>query len=205
MRPLDDDPESLLEVHLDRDEKLVWSGKPAGGIRFTPHDLFAIPFGLFFLAFSCFWMTMVLFGVSGTAGEQPETPPLPILIIFPLFGLPFVLTGLYITFGRFWFDARRRKRTSYGLTNHRILLLSGSRSKQLKSIELSQTNDITLSEHANGTGTITFDQQHPFAKMFTAFGPSWPGTSQFFPPQLESIQNPRKVYQLIREHRNNNK
>ncbi len=41
-------------------------------------------------------------------------------IIFCLFGIPSVLIGLFLLFGRFFTDAHIRGRTCYGITNERI-------------------------------------------------------------------------------------
>lgn len=44
--------------------------------------------------------------------------------LFPLFGVPFVLLGLYIIVERFFLDAKIRKSTGYAVTNRRAIILT---------------------------------------------------------------------------------
>src|SRR5690349_4837441 len=91
-------------------EALLWSGQPASGIRFRGTDVLVIPFSLMWAGFTCFWESSVLSqGIS----------------FFALWGIPFVLVGNYIVWGRFLVDAWQRSKTSYALTNQRIIILSG--------------------------------------------------------------------------------
>lgn len=45
----------------------------------------------------------------------------------PFFGLIFVMVGLYFVFGRFIVKARRKRRTVYGLTDTRAIVVEGDR------------------------------------------------------------------------------
>ena len=57
-------------------------------------------------------------------------------VLLQLFGIPFVLIGIYITIGRFFVDAWRRKGTSYGLTTARVIIRSGAsiKSRSLRTL-----------------------------------------------------------------------
>lgn len=126
-----------------------------------------------------------------------KNAPGPIGLIFPLFGVPFVLVGLYLIFGRFIVDARARDRTLYGVTNERILILSGLFSQQLKSLQIRTLPEISLTQRADKTGTITFGSS-PFMNGFFPGG-SWPGAARFAVPSFESIDRVKDVYDLIRK------
>lgn len=54
-----------------------------------------------------------------TTAKQPFTV---------LWGIPFVLVGLYFIFGRFIYKKRRKVRTVYGLTDRRVIVCAGERS-----------------------------------------------------------------------------
>ncbi|MFF2346872.1 hypothetical protein [Pseudarthrobacter sp. NPDC058119] len=54
-----------------------------------------------------------------TAKQQP---------FFALWGIPFVLVGLYFIFGRFIYKKRRKLRTVYGLTDRRAIVYVGDKS-----------------------------------------------------------------------------
>lgn len=118
---------------------------------------------------------------------------------FAVWGIPFVLIGLYLIAGRFWFDARQRSRTVYGVTNERIVILSGIFSRQMKSLNLDTLVDVTLTERDNGTGTITFGPTTPW--YMGNVGGGWPGMGMNMPPTFESIPAARDVYDLIHDAR----
>src|ERR1700728_3149818 len=97
---MSDIPVSSIERELGKGERLLWQGRPRAGIRLRGSDVFLIPFSLLWAGFIVFWETMALFKV-------PKNNPVGWL--FPLFGVPFVLAGFYIVFGRFLLDARSRR------------------------------------------------------------------------------------------------
>ena len=183
-------PESAIEQELSRGERLVWSGQPRRGIRLRAADLFIIPFSILWCGFFIFWeaevLTMSKFKAAG-----------PIGIVFALFGLPFVVIGLHLVFGRFLADAAARKRTFYGLTSDRILIVSGWLSRRTKSLNLRTLSDISLIERRDGSGTITFGPSSPFGQWFPMG--SWPGAGQLAPPAFDMIDDAKTVYDLIRE------
>lgn len=172
------DPQSELASEMNAGETLLWAGHPKRGFLLRPVDLFLIPFSLFWCGFAVFWMI----GASGMlwAGSQRATPG-PINFIFALFGLPFVLVGLYMVFGRFLVDRAQRDRTVYAVSNERILIRSGLFSRTVKSLNLRTLSDITLSERSDGSGTVTFGASLP---MFAAMQGMnwWPGTHQYQAP-----------------------
>lgn len=138
--------------------------------------------------FAIFWEFMALTAASKAPG--------PAGIIFPLFGLPFVLVGLYLIFGRFIVDARIRARTYYGITNDRIIIVSGLFSQEIKSLPLNKVEDVSLSQHSDGTGTITLGST-PYPYHFSG-GSSWPGARRYAPPSLEFVSDAREAFDLIR-------
>ena len=79
---------SELREHLDPRESLLWTGQPKGGIVIRAGDAFMIPFSLMWAGFAFFWEFSVI---------QSGAP-----FFFKLWGIPFVLIGLYIVIGRFF-------------------------------------------------------------------------------------------------------
>jgi hypothetical protein len=181
-------PESTLTQQLDPTERLLWSGQPRTGIRFRGQDTYLIPFSLLWGGFAIFWEYMALTQVSQTPG--------PVGVVFPLFGLPFVGIGLYIIFGRFFADAHSRARTFYGVTNERIIIISGFFTQQTKSLQLRTLTDVSLIQRSDGSGTITFGPTHIMNSFFPAG--SWPGTGRYAPPSFDLIERAKEVYDIIR-------
>lgn len=123
---------------------------------------------------------------------KSKAPP-----FFALWGVPFVLMGLYMILGRFFVDAKQRSRTAYGVTDHQIVIISGILSRNVKSVALKTVTDLTLAEKADGTGTITFGPSHPMGRWFG--GPAFPGTPSYSSPFFESIPRVKDVYRTIRQ------
>jgi hypothetical protein len=166
---------------LARGEQLLWSGQPRQGIVLRGSDAFTIPFSLLWGGFAFFWEATV-----ATSGAP---------LFFMLWGVPFVLAGLYITVGRFFYDAWRRGRTKYGVTNERILIATGDASPSLKSLNVRTLSDVTLDAKSDRSGTITFGPTSFMTSMYA--GTAWPGSN--LPPSFELIPEARRVYEIIRQ------
>ena len=177
--------DSVLRLHLSPGERVLWMGQPIGGLRFTASDLLLVPFSLLCGGFAIFWELSVM---------RFNAP-----LLFRLWGIPFVLIGLYLIVGRFFHDAWRRSRALYALTEQRVIILDGGVQQRMRSLSLRSLPEIAISEEPAGRGTITFGSPTlPFG-WFGWFGRSgWPGTGQLAPPAFESIQNARSVHELIR-------
>lgn len=188
------DAEQQIRKELDPNEELIWNGMPRQGIIFRSADIFMIPFSIFWGGFAIFWEISVL--------TMPNEESSPIAIIFPLFGIPFVLVGLYIMFGRFIFDMKVRTKTFYALTNERIIIISGLFSKTVRSLNLATLTDISLKERHDKSGTITFGQEHPFSSMYEGMHFPVQRTST---PKFEAIEDAKDLYNSIRNAQNNTK
>jgi hypothetical protein len=173
-----------IKSQISIDEELLWNGQPKQGIIFRKSDVFAIPFSLLWGGFAIFWESSVI------TTDAPW--------FFKLFGIPFVLAGLYIIFGRFFFDAKQRSKSFYAVTNQRIIIINGVFSRAVKSMNLRTLSDISLTESKNSEGTITFGPSSPFSSMFGGFS-GWPGTAGQMSPQFDSIQNAKQVYEIIQK------
>jgi hypothetical protein len=178
-----------MNVQLERDitrelrqeERLLWTGQPAPGIRFRRADAIVIPFSLLWAGFAISW----------EAGVLSQDAPL----FFALFGVPFVLVGAYITVGRFFFDAYRRSRLAYALTTQRIIFLRTLGGRTVDSFDLMGISQITVQEHRDRTATIAFG---PTAGLYSSFkGAGWPGLGRYLPPRFECVANGRDVYDRI--------
>ncbi len=174
-------PISSLGFDLDRGERELWAGAPRPGVVLRASDTFMIPFSLLWGGFAAFWEYMVF---------RQGAP-----LMFKIWGVPFVLVGLYITVGRFFTDALRRAQTTYLVTSGRVMINSGLLSRTTKSLNLRTLTDVTLNEHRDGTGTITFGPQIVSRALYQ--GMAWPGMQ--LTPAFEMIPDAAKVYDTIRK------
>lgn len=181
------DATSIMQAELEPGEKLLWSGQPVQGVKLRGADIFMIPFSVVWGGFAIFWEISVI---------RSDAP-----FFFMLFGVPFVLIGIYFIAGRFYVEAKQRENTYYGLSSERIIIATGLFRKQVKSLSLRTLTDISLSESAKGDGSITFGNSFPFAFMFG--GMAWPGMDQYLGPRFDLIQQAKDVYRKIREAQKN--
>jgi hypothetical protein len=114
------DAANVFESYLTKDETILWMGQPNPRWLLSSGDVFLIPFSLMWGGFALFWEAGALSG--GAPG------------FFALWGVPFVLVGQYLIWGRFIHKYLRRKNTFYALTNRRALVLNKLFSRSLKRI-----------------------------------------------------------------------
>jgi hypothetical protein len=132
-------------------ETILWSGAPGTGLRLLPRDAVLIPFSLLWCGFAIFWEYSVF-----NARHAP--------VFFRLWGIPFILAGLYAVFGRFLLDAWLRGRTFYALTDQRVLIVRPAPFGRFTALNVRQLPTMSFNEAADGSGTIRFGE------AFSAFG-----------------------------------
>ncbi len=174
--------EQAVQRELDSDERLLWAGCPQKGILFRKFDFVLIPFSILWAGFAIVWETIVI----RTGG--------PVLMI--IWGIPFVLVGLMMLFGRFIVDAKIRETTYYGVTDKRVIIITGLFNRKIQSSDLSLLRGLTLIEAENRKGTISFSAENPYSSWMQnlPFG-------QTPAPQFEMIENARDVYDIISKAR----
>jgi hypothetical protein len=173
-------PEEVRRAISSR-ERVLWWGRPRQGLVLRASDALAIPFSLMWGGFAIFWEMSV---VSSNAP-----------LFFMLWGVPFVLVGIYMVIGRFFFEAQQRARTYYAVTSERIVIVSGVITRTVKSLSLNTLTDVSLSEYRNGVGTITFGGQGALPSWFGNSG--WPDSQAG--PRFELVPDAKSVYESIRD------
>jgi len=150
-----------------------------------PNAAYMIPFSLLWGGFAIFWEASVL-RISG-----------PNAVFMSLWGIPFVLIGLYMIVGRFFVDARIRAKTFYGFSNRRAIIISGLFSRTITSLSLRTLTDVSLQERPDRTGTILLGRPQPYSSWSS--GMRWPGMSQYSTPAFEMVPNAKAVYDQLLE------
>jgi len=207
---------SILHPHLARGEILLWSGRPTPKLRLGPQHLPLLFFLLPFLAFLLIPLVGVLNShssdqtkstaatVATTSGNPADaTPPhretrgekIFMIIFFSLFFGGFAGVMAYSLGGRFLLDRFQLSHTVYGLTNHRIMVITGKTKKAIRSHLLGTATDIRMEQWPDGLGTISFGPN-----------PLWPYATTGFSAQtalkLENIPDAANVFQIISQTRN---
>jgi hypothetical protein len=174
-----------LESYLDPGETLIWSGQPKQGLRLQAGDIFMIPFSLIWGGFAFFWESLALGIYHPAHGHTNATP------FMALFGLPFCVIGIYVIIGRFFADALTRRKTWYGITDRRLIILRRSLGTALTSLDLANLSGLNLVERKDNSGDIRFGVISDLAMYGSRRIPLVPGF--YLLPQA------RTVYNLIRE------
>lgn len=153
---------------------LIWTGRPVQGFRLRKEDWILIPFSLLWGGFAIVWEFLVIVMDAG--------------LIFQLWGIPFVLVGLYLIIGRFFHDAWYRKRTFYGLTKEQLLI---KRPNKLETLDISDLHKMDVEEGKNGRGSLIFKLRQSSKKKNFSAVPAMGYT-------LDNIKNTAELYQIIR-------
>jgi hypothetical protein len=173
---------SAIQALLEPDEEVLWSGCPQQGLMLRPSDGCMIPFSLFWCGFAIFCETSVI---------KQGAPA-----FFDVWGIPFVLVGLYMVFGRFVYDAFQRTRTYYPVTNQRVMIVTHLFSNNIRTLALEGLTDINLSMKANGRGTLRFGRDsNPYGGLTFRGLPGGSTTA----PAFEGIDDAADVLRLIRD------
>jgi hypothetical protein len=144
-----------------------------------------IPFSLLWGGFAIFWEASVL----RTSGPNSA--------FMSIWGIPFVLMGLYMIVGRFFVDAHIRGKTFYGLSNRRAIIISGLFCKTTHSLPLRALTDVSLQERSDRSGTILLGRPQQYFSW--NIGMRWPGMSQYSTPAFEMIPNAKAVHDQLLE------
>jgi hypothetical protein len=176
-------PSEQIRKELGPDESVLWSGQPRQGLCFCGVNILSVPFSILWCGFAIFWEYSVL---------NANAP-----FFFGIFGIPFVVLGLYLVFGRFFVDIRQRANTHYAVTSQRIIIVSGLFSRNVESLDLRSLSELSLSEGSSRYGSISFSGGYPFSFMFRYFS-GWPGMSRLSGPHFFQIQGAQGVYEMIR-------
>lgn len=174
--------DEIVRQMIDGGESVLWSGRPAPGavaIGSLPVSLFGIPFA----GFACFW----IWG-AWQAASQHEQKFGP-WVLFPLFGLPFVLVGLGLVTAPLWAWLGALD-TVYAVTDRRALIISGRKNRSIQSFDRDDIGELTRVERADGSGTLYFA-----TRTFTSRGRTRQNRIGFI-----GIPEVRHVERLIREH-----
>ena len=174
--------QSEIQRELSSGEKLLWSGRPRQGLRLNLSDLLVIPFSLVWCGFAIFWETTVI------KGHGP--------LLLKLWGIPFVVAGLYLVFGRFFVDVLTRARTYYGVTNQRLVIVTDSFSRRVQTLPWQSLPKATLIQRGD-SGIIKFGPQIPFGLSRSGNFTGLPGSGAFPFPALVLSDHVREAHAAI--------
>jgi hypothetical protein len=145
------DAQLRAQSELQPGESLYWTGvaDPArAAVSALPAALFGIPFA----GFAAFWINAAYHGTHAfhKSGGNSFTGAFS---FFPLFAVPFLLIGLGIILAPLWAYLSGRT-TVYAVTNQRVMVISGSSTRSVKSCTPADIVSVDHLERADGSGDI---------------------------------------------------
>ncbi len=184
-----------LDRLLKTNEKILWSGKPEKKAFVLP-ALASVPFGLFFLGFSIFWL------LSTSSAGAPD--------FFTIMGLPFVMVGIVIAIGPFLWQLLRYRNTEYVITDKRIITQTGAIGLDTRFVDFDKIQEIYVKigviDRLFGTGSL-----YAMTAGSTNFGPQTGpygygfGGMYGFRPSLAALKEPYQAQKLLQEAVENSK
>jgi hypothetical protein len=183
-----------LESALESSEHLLWSGAPVTGIRFTMFDWFMIPFSIAWGGFAIIWEVLAISAFIDSLEESFDL----FVLIFPIFGIPFVIIGAYMMVGRFIADARERERTYYGITDRNVIIITG-KEQNIRVLPLASLHDVMMKARRDGSGTIMLES--PLAGLPQHDNARSSKTKKPEPPAITMIPNVKVAYDVLQRAR----
>lgn len=188
-----------IQGELLAGEAVLWSGQPLRSVVFHHNDWYAIPFSLLWGGFAIFWES----GVTGhfSFGNAKDG----FSAFMALWGVPFIVVGQYMIWGRFLYTTWKKRHTYYAVTTRRVLVVTAGTSRKIVSGYLRTLDSVSLTTRQDGVGTLEFSPEPERPNSF------WNSRRNRGGPQLDidlsrlafyDIPDARSVYGVIQRERN---
>lgn len=141
-----------IQQELASGESVLWAGQPNPRTIFHKEDIYMIPFSLLWGGFAIFWEA----GVTGFWGTSRSGHAGPLFMI--IWGIPFVVIGQYIIWGRFFYAAWLKKRIHYAVTDRRVIVVQEGWKRQMASAYIDSLPALSREGRNNGPGTLRFTE-----------------------------------------------
>lgn len=147
------------------------------------------------------WGGFAIFWEAGVAGYwgSPSQQNGP-WIFGMIWGVPFVLIGQYMIWGRFLFAAWRKQRTFYAVTTRRLIAVQDGRSLNMASAYIDTLPTIMIASVSKNATTLRFAQPAPMWTGRRSWG-VWDGMAIGDVPTFVDIEDADYVYRMVSELR----
>jgi hypothetical protein len=187
--PINPQAAAKIQPELMSGESVHWADTPNTRVIFHSDDWAMIPFSLMWTGFTVFWEA----GALGFWGKEPQRGGPNVFMA--LWGIPFLVMGNYMVWGRFLVDAWLKRRTYYAVTNRRVLVVQDGWKKKTSMTFLESIP--AIEREGAVTGTLWFGPKYP---VLAGRGEKKRDMSRFSlgdVPVFADIDNVEAVYRLI--------
>jgi hypothetical protein len=195
MPTINQDSLIVIQPELTSGESILWAGQPSTRVVFHKEDLFLIPFSFLWSGFAIFWEGAVAgyWGSSGTSSAHPW-------VFGMIWGIPFVVIGQYMIWGRFLYGAWKKKRTHYAVTNRRVIVVQDGWKRQMASNYIDTLPTLIKEGGSIGIGTLRFAQSESMWSGRRGWE-AWDGMAVGTVPTFIDIEDVDSVYRLVSDLR----
>jgi PH (Pleckstrin Homology) domain-containing protein len=144
------DAQLRAQSELQSGESLFWTGT-ADPARAALSALPAMIFGIPFAGFALFWINGAYQATSHISKSADAFSKG--FAVFPIFGLPFLAIGLGIVSSPLWAYLKGRS-TVYAVTNQRVMVITGSGTRSVKSFTPADIVFVEHRERPDGSGDV---------------------------------------------------
>ena len=192
MPAIDHVPAVVVQPELMSGESILWAGQPQGSVIFHKEDSFLIPFSLLWGGFAIFWEASVA-GLSRNHSNSPAS-------LFILWGVPFVVIGQYLIWGRFVYAGWLKRRTYYAVTNRRVLVIQNGLKRQIAAAYIDSLPSLIKAGGSSGIGILRFGPSQSMWFNNRGWG-VWNALSVADQPTFIDINDVDTVYRLVSDLR----
>ena len=132
-----------VEREMRAGEKAQWVGYPIPTKFAIKEGMMSFLWGIPWTTFCIFWESMAI--KSGT-------------LFMPLWGIPFIIIGLYLLTSPLW-EYLRARRTVYVVSNQRLLILNGLLRPSRRSFAPPDIGSVEVDAGYDGIGSIIFSRE----------------------------------------------
>lgn len=180
-------PREFIQSDLSPRERLIWADIPISPMRHAQNSFSKVLFGVPFFGFAVFWT----YGASESLRDGTNVVTDWGSLLFPLFGVPFLLIGAGMLLSPFW-AALEARWMIYAVTDQRLIIKQTFPMRRLRSWEISQVKSLTRLGPAEGPGDLMF------AEVVRSDSENGDTTEQI---GFLGIDNPKKLEDEIRKLR----
>jgi len=188
---------AAIQPELVPGESVLWVGRPSPGVIFGSRgDPGLIPFSLMSGGFAVVWETMVIWSLFSKPDLERS--------LFAIVGIPFVVMGQYMIWGRFVRAARQKRTICYAVTNQRVIVVQNSQKRQVASAEIRSLPSMIKEKRSGEVATLRF---YAATELYPKWSirmsgkwnqwDAWDELSLKNGPVFVDIKDADSVYQLI--------
>ena len=146
-----------------------------------------------FLGWICYFLGSRCFGFMGE-------PLQGFMVIWNDLGIPFVVVGQYLIWGRFVYTAWLKRRTYYAVTNRRVVVVQEGWKRQVASAYIDSLPSLIKEGGSNGIGILRFGPAQSMWSNNRGWG-TWNALNVSDQPAFVDIEDVDSVYRLVSDLR----